>query len=607
MSSKFTENSSCFGVKKDLSLFPIKLTIVRVDITDSVCAISIIYDLTKEKEREKALKVSEAKYSTIINNMKDIVFEYNPFTLEITYISPSCQKLGFSEDVVIGKSILDFIHEEDRAKVTSAILRFIDSKRTETVSFRIETASKKLKWFEAASDIVFDENGDIIRVVGVMRDITQWKILHNSIVKSEARYRAIVEDQVELISRFTPDGILTFVNAAYCKYFDKKYEDLIGRPFLDLIPDVKKSFIKSSFESLTKEKPAKHYDSEFITPTGETRCLHWSDRAIFKDDEIVEYQSIGFDITDRKRLEIELVESNIKYRAILDNLQDGFFQINNHCQICFVSNSTMELLGYTDKQDIIGKDVRGILLDSDEWKTIIDRAALAGGKLYEYETKVVTRSQKVLTISINLRLIKDKDGNLININGIFRDITEFNRRHSEITKLYKIVEKSQNALIVIELDGTISYANKAMLDIVKSPPHITINDVINKKAKSFILFDSPFSFHEVCLIVEKEGKWFGPAYAFCPNSNGPRVPIDIMFSRVILDNQIFTVASFNDTSERNKLNEKIQKQSEMYDELYYNMSELVEKMTSFNEVKFKEISHLEEAFSKSVDDFREGG
>jgi PAS domain S-box-containing protein len=594
--------------KKDSSIFPVKLNLTKVDIEQNIFILSVLYDISIEKEKDDALRISEAKYKTILNNMRDIVFEYHTDSYIISYVSPSCNRIGYSEEDIIGKSIFKFIYSEDTDKIKQVITNFLSAKPSRPFILKIKSKSNKAKWFEINSNIVTDDFNNIIKIVSVARDITQSKILQENIIKSENRYKAIVEDQVELIYRFGEDGILTFVNNAYCKYFSTNKHDIIGRYYWELIPEKSVEFVKKSFNSLTPQNPFNQYDSEIILANGESRWIHWSDRLIIHNgDSNYEYQSIGFDITERKYLEQELLKSNSKYRAILDNLQDGFFQTNSFGHFCFISNSFLEILEYSDRGELLGLFIKDIFFDPNEYNNIIRVAKSVGGKLQEYETKIVTKSKKIIDISINLQMIYSTRGHLVTIQGIIRDITEFKRRFSEINKLYKIVEKSRSALVVIELNGTITYANPAVIEIIKCTEHKSVNEyIIGKKIKSFIIFDdNTMDFSKLCSIIDKEGKWFGSAHIYCPYSNNGKVPIDIIFSKVEIDNNIFIVASFNDTSEMIRLNNKIKEQSRLYEELQQEITTLVEQMSEFNSDKFESLSMLEEAFSDSVKRFKE--
>ena len=132
---------------------------------------------------------------------------------------------------------------------------------------------------------------------------------------SEASYRAIVEDQTELICRFAPDGALTFVNDAYCRYFDRSRADLIGGRFLPLIPSEDREMIRNVIATLDSNQPVRTVEHRVFLPDGEIRWQQWSDRAIFdQQDQLVEYQAVGRDITDRKRAEEALKLRNKQSR-----------------------------------------------------------------------------------------------------------------------------------------------------------------------------------------------------------------------------------------------------------------------------------------------------
>ena len=167
------------------------------------------------------------------------------------------------------------------------------------------------------------------RVIAVVRDITERKRIERDLAaqrthleavaeertrelqersralqRSEAFYRAVVEDQTELICRFRPDGTLTFVNDAYCRYFAKGREELIGHTFMAWIPEEDRRLAQANIAQLSPEEPVAEVEHRVTLLDGSERWLHWSDRAIFDSEgRLVECQGVGRDISASKRAE----------------------------------------------------------------------------------------------------------------------------------------------------------------------------------------------------------------------------------------------------------------------------------------------------------------
>ena len=126
---------------------------------------------------------------------------------------------------------------------------------------------------------------------------------------SEERYREVVESQTDLVCRYLPDGTLTFVNGAYCRFFGYPREKIIGRKFFAFIPEENRAAAMEYVAALNKERRPLGVEHEVILPNGTIGWQHWVDHPIVgPDGEVKEFQGIGRDITDRKRAE----DANLK-------------------------------------------------------------------------------------------------------------------------------------------------------------------------------------------------------------------------------------------------------------------------------------------------------
>jgi PAS domain S-box-containing protein len=159
---------------------------------------------------------------------------------------------------------------------------------------------------------------------------------------SEARYHALAEDQTELICRWLPDGTLTFVNQAFCRYFGKQPEDFIGNSFMPFIPKDYHEKLKNHFSAVDRQNPASIHEHPVILPNGEFHWQQWTSRAIFDGrGRIKEYQSVGRDIIDRLQAQQRIQEQEIFLQNIFEAIQDGISVLDQDLNILRI-NSAME-------------------------------------------------------------------------------------------------------------------------------------------------------------------------------------------------------------------------------------------------------------------------
>ena len=140
----------------------------------------------------------------------------------------------------------------------------------------------------------------------------------------EERYRDVVESQTELVCRFLPDLTLTFVNEAYCRYFNRPREQLVGASLLSLLPQHAHRPALEYVRSMISSRDAKAVEHEVLRPDGTLGWHEWIDRPIFdRDGTLVEFQGIGRDVTQRKQSQAALRESTERVRELAARLIDA--------------------------------------------------------------------------------------------------------------------------------------------------------------------------------------------------------------------------------------------------------------------------------------------
>jgi PAS domain S-box-containing protein len=204
--------------------------------------------------------------------------------------------------------------------------------------------------------------------------------LADALREQETQYRNVVEDQSEFIFRFLPDGTIVFVNEAYCTYFKKPRDVILGRNIRDSIsPDYRETFF-SQLEELTRENPVRSMDSRMPAADGSTLWQQWSYRAIFADPpEPTGYQAVGRDITAQKNAEAALVQAHrnlgvmntITRHDILNQLTAVF----GYLEIAKQASTDTKVSECLDKAYHAAETIRGQITFTKEYQEIGSNAA----------------------------------------------------------------------------------------------------------------------------------------------------------------------------------------------------------------------------------------
>jgi PAS domain S-box-containing protein len=535
----------------------------------------------KIRESEEFLKrvITGAREGIIVYDRELRITLWNRFMEEMT---------GLKESDVQGKNALELFPFHKEVGNDLLMMRALAGSTAESFDFEffIRSTGKK-GWVKGIYSPNYDFHGRIIGVIGIVRNITARKELEFSLKLSEERYRNVVEDQTEFICRFLPDGTHVFVNEAYCRYFNKKREEIIGKRFVPQIPAEDRNAVREHFASLTKDHSVAEIRHRIIMPDGQIRWQRWSDRAIFDAaGNIIEYQSVGRDITDIIKGEEALRESEERYRNVVEDQTEFICRFLPDGTHIFVNEAYCRYFGLK-RDEILGHRFRPKILPEDQKRVRQFFESLTPDRSVDnIEHRIIMPDGMVKWQQWSDRAIFDPSGTITEYQSVGRDITDRKQAeealHETNEYLHNLLDYANAPIIVWDPEFRITRFNHAFEDLTG----MTEQEVIGQHLS--ILFPAPS--RETSLEQIKKtlaGERWDVVEIPILNVSG-EIRIVLWNSANIVDPDgtiISTIAQGQDITGRKQAETNLQRKNEELNAAYEQLAAVEEELrTSFHEL-----------------------
>ena len=379
---------------------------------------------------EEALRESEQKYRTTLDFMGDAIHLVDPelrVILSNETFKQWAGRLGLRTDA-IGQDLLEafpFLSEnvrEEYRQVFDTGETLITEERTTTKDGEVYTETRKMPVFE---------KGEVTRVLTVIRDITARKRAQDAVRESEEKYRTILESIQEGYYEVDLAGNFVFFNKALCRILGYPEHELMGMNYREYYAD--EAAVGRVYEAYNRVyrtgKAVQVFDWEVTRKDGTTAQLEISISLMRDaDGEPTGFRGMARDITERKRAEQALRESEERYRELFENANDLVYTHDLAGRITSFNQAGQRITGYT-RAEAIGLNAIDLIVSEqrDMAREMVNRK-LAGEPVTQYELEILAKDGRRVPLEVSTRLIL-RDGKPVGVQGIGRDITE--RRNAE--------------------------------------------------------------------------------------------------------------------------------------------------------------------------------
>jgi diguanylate cyclase (GGDEF)-like protein/PAS domain S-box-containing protein len=430
---------------------------------------------------------------------------------KFVYVSDLYQKItGYTDKELLGEYSLKYIYPDDREKVRYQAIKCLKKESFKPYEYRFIRKDNELRHIlETVSPIMFkDERATL----GSFMDISERKMM-------EEKYRSILENIQEGYFEVDLAGNFTFFNDSVCRTLGYSMEELMGMNNRRYIPD--KETAKNVFCAYNQVyqtgSPLKEFGWNIIRKDGAKRYIEGS-ISLLKDssNKVFGFRGVTHDVTERKQAEVALRQSEEKYRSILENIQEAYFEVDLAGNFTFFNDSLCRVTGCS-RDELIGNNYK-LFSDKENVKnvfTAFNHVYKTGEPTEGFDWLIIRKDGSKRYIEASVSLKKDPAG----FKGVIRDITERKRIEQELNHMatHDALTGLPNRLMFSQLlDHAIQSAhrNKRQLAVlfIDLDRFKIINDSLGHDAGDQLLEEIALRFRQTLRNVDVVGRLGGDEF-----------------------------------------------------------------------------------------------
>jgi PAS domain S-box-containing protein len=439
----FGRNLEMTAMNRLNETFPVEVSISSFQVDEEWFAVGTVRDISERKEAEETLKESENYMKKILDTSRDGFWfiDNDGYTQDVN--GALCRILGRPKNQVVGKHVFEF-YDEENLEILKNQLAQRDKLEENAYEISLSRPDGVLVPCLFNATPFQDDTGQKIGSFAMVSDITERKQAENQLKLTQNT----VDKSAQSIYWVDPEtGRFTYVNEAACKSLGYSKEELLGMG----VPDIEVGFdpekLKNVMQAL-QEKP--HVDTEGVHRTKDGRLLNVMLSIVLT--EYQDHQIIGVyakDITDLKRAEEALKQSEERSRLILESAGEGIFGVGPQGQVTFVNPAAVDMLGFSE-EELLGNKIHAIIhhhrADNSEYP--VEECPMydsyTKGEINHIDDEVLWRKDGSSFPVEYASMPIAKEGEVVGAVVTFRDITERLKAERERDDAYQVISSSIN-------------------------------------------------------------------------------------------------------------------------------------------------------------------
>ncbi len=415
--------------------------------------IGFAVDVTDRKRAEEERRRSEARYQAIVEGQTEFIVRWLPDGTRTFVNDAYCKFFGGTREEFLGTSFFPLVAKEDHAMVLEKISRLTPENPAETGEHRVVTPDGRTGWQQWIDRGVFDEEGNLVELQSVGRDITQRKRWERALRLTQFA----VDRAADSAFWLKPDGELFYVNEAACRMLGYTADELGTLTISDIDPNIPRRLFSEFWDHL-KQKGTNTIESQHRTREG--KLIPVEIVANYLEFDGVEYVvAFARDITERKRAEDALRRSEANYRGLVEHANYGIYRSSPEGRFVSVNPALVEMLGYDTEADLLALDMERDVYAHPEERPRLVRQYQERGRIEGLELEWKRKDGSTMTVRVSGRPMHDPYGGLDGFEMIVEDVSE--RRTLEAQ-----LRQAQKMEAIGQLTGGIAHDFNNLLSVI---------------------------------------------------------------------------------------------------------------------------------------------
>ncbi|MEA3470306.1 MAG: PAS domain S-box protein [Thermodesulfobacteriota bacterium] len=401
----------------------------------------------------------EDRFRSILESMAECYFEVD-LAGNLTFVNDSmCKIAGSSREELIGLNNRDYTTPETARRMNKIFKEVYRTGKTINITDYEVTIKDGIKrTLDLSASLMRDSEGKAIGFFGVGRDVTARRDADDKLRESEEKYRSILENIEEGYYEVDLAGNFTFLNDSICKIFGYSSDEMLTMNNQDLMDKENAKEVLNTFRGVYETgEPTKGFDWEF-TRKDKTKGFLAASSSLVLDEKgkPIGFRGLVRDVTERKEAEERIRKSEERYRTILDNIEDAYFEVDLAGNFTFFNDSLLTI-AEVSRDELMG--MGNLEYTSPETAkdmyTVFSEVYRTGKPAMVKDYEIIRRDGSMRICELSTTLKRDAAGNPVGFCGIARDLTD--KKGAE--KLYQTVAEKSFAGVYVIQKGIFRYIN----------------------------------------------------------------------------------------------------------------------------------------------------